>query len=149
MKKITTWIVVADHQHARVLANSGPGSGLKPVIGMGFETHLKAGRDINADRPGRNVGSRGGPRHGVGPRADPHRLEAERFVGRVAKALSAASEKKAYDKLVLIAPPRALGEFRKLLPAAVRGKLIGEIDEDLTKATTKALDRYVGDFLRL
>lgn len=149
MKKIITWVVVADHQCARVLANGGPGSGLKPVAGMNFETHLKAGREINADRPGRNVASRDGRRHGVGPRTDPHRLEAIRFVGRVADELSSALKKRAFDRLVLIAPPRALGEFRKALPAAVKGKVIGEVNEDLVKAPIKALDRYVGDFMRL
>lgn len=149
MKKVVTWIVVADHQRARVLANGGPGRGLTPVAGMDFETHLKASRDIFADRPGRNVGGRGTARHGVPPRTDAHRLAAEQFVDRVAKALAAASKKGAYDQLVLIAPPRALGEFRKRLPAGVKGKVIGEVDEALTKAPTKALEGYVGEFLRL
>jgi len=149
MKKTVTWIVVADHQRARVLVNGGPGRGLRPVPGMNLRTHLKAGRDIVADRPGRSFESRGEARHAVQPRIDPHRQAAERFVGRVAKALTAASEKGDYDRLVLIAPPRALGEFRKLLPASVKGKLIGEIDEDLTKAPTKALSRHVGAFLTL
>jgi len=149
LKKTVTWIVVADHQRARVLMNGGPGRGLEPVAGMDFETHLKAGRDIAADRPGRSFESSGVSRHAVGPRTDPHRLEAERFVRRVAEALAAASKKGDYDRLVLIAPPRALGELRKLLPAAVKGKVIGEVDDDLTKAPTEALDRYVGKFLPL
>lgn len=149
MKKPITWIVVADHQRAHVLMNSGPGRGLRPVAGMDFETRLKASRDIVADRPGRSFESKGIARHALPPRTDPHRLEAERFVGRVAKALASALKKGAFDRLVLIAPPRALGEFRKLLPASVKGKVIGEVNEDLTRAPPKALDRYVGDFLRL
>ena len=36
-----------------------------------------------------------------------------------------------------------------LLPASVKGKLIGEVGEDLTKAPTKALSRHVGAFLTL
>lgn len=149
MRKTITWIVVADHQRARVLMNGGPGRGLRPVSGMDLQTHLKAGRDIAADRPGRSFESRGVARHAVQPRVDPHRQAAERFVERVAKALTAASENGDYDRLVLIAPPRALGEFRKLLPASVKGKLIGEVSEDLTKAPTKALSRHVGVFLAL
>lgn len=149
MKKTVTWIVVADHQRARVLMNGGPGRRLQPVDAMDLETHLKAGRDIVADRPGRSFESKGNMRHALQRRVDPHRQAAERFVERVVKALTAASEKGDYDRLVLIAPPRALGEFRKLLPTSVKGKLIGEVGEDLTKAPTKALSRHVGAFLTL
>ncbi len=149
MKKIVTWVVVADHQRARVLANGGPGRGLKPVTGMEFETHLKAGRDIAADRPGRSFESGGVSRHAVSPRTDPRRLEAQRFVKRVADALASASKKGDYDRLVLVAPPRALGEFRKSLPAAVKGKVVGELGDDLTKAPTKKLAGHIRDFLAL
>jgi len=149
MKKTITWVIVADHQRVRVLMNSGPGRGLQPVAGMELQTRLKAGRDIVADRPGRSFESQGAARHAVQPRVDPHRQAAERFIERVAEMLTAASNKGDYDRLVVVAPPRALGEFRKSLPAAVKNKLIGEIGEDLTKAPTAALATRVGDFLPL
>lgn len=149
MKKTVTWVVVADHQRARVLANGGPGSGLTPVAGMDFETRLKPSRDIFADRPGRKAGSDGQARHAVPPRSDAHREAARRFVARVAKALASSANKGAYDRLVLIAPPKALGEFRKLLPAPVKDKVIGERAEDLTKEPVKALGRHVADFMCL
>lgn len=149
MKKTVTWIVVADHQRARVLMNGGPGRGLQPVAGMDLQTRVKAGRDIVTDRPGRSFESRGGARHAVQPRIDPHRQAAERFVMTVVKSLAAANRNGDYDRLVLIAPPRALGEFRRHLPASVRKKLIGEVSEDLTKAPTAALSRHVRDFFAL
>ena len=61
MKKSVTWVVVADHQNARVFRNDGPNLGLVPVDGWSMEKPLKAGRDIMADRPGRSFDS-----HGVG-----------------------------------------------------------------------------------
>ena len=90
MKKNITWVGVADHQRARVLMNGGPGRGLLPVAAMNLQTHLKAGRDIVTDRPGRSFESKGNMRHAMQPRVDPHRQAAERFVERVAKALTAA-----------------------------------------------------------
>jgi protein required for attachment to host cells len=147
VRKTVTWIVVADHQRARVLMNGGPGRGLQPVAGMHLQSRLKAGRDIVADRPGRSFESRGRMRHAVEPRIDPHRQAAERFVVKVVESLAAASRKGHYDRLVLVAPPRALGEFRKHMPASVKKKLIGEVGEDLTKAPTAALSRHVRDFL--
>lgn len=147
MKKNVTWVVVADHQHAHVFANDGPGKGLKPVDGLNLETHLKAGRDIMADKPGRSFESQGRSRHAVEPKSDPHREAGKRFINRVVDALEAASEKKDFDRLVVIAPPRALGEFRKLLPAPLKGKLIGETAEDLTKATRATIEEHVGRFM--
>ena len=45
MKKKVTWIIVADGSRARVLANDGPGKGLRPAIAGEFHhdappTHL-------------------------------------------------------------------------------------------------------------
>jgi protein required for attachment to host cells len=147
MKKNVTWVVVADHQHARVFANDGPGRGLQPVDGLAFDTHLKAGRDIMADKPGRSFESRGGSHHAIEPKTDPHREAGKRFISRVVGALEAASEKKDFDRLMLIAPPRALGEFRKLLPAPLKSKLIGETAEDLTKGTRAVIEAHVGRFM--
>ena len=149
MKKKITWVVVADHQRARVLYNDGPGHGLKPVDGLHFETHLSTDHELVTDRLPRTIGSQGGARHGIEPRVDPHRQEAERFVATVADAISAAAGRNEFERLVLIAPPRALGELRKMLPHRVRDKVVGEIDQDLTRATNENLLSHVGNFLAI
>jgi protein required for attachment to host cells len=40
MKKRVTWIIVADGSRARVLANDGPGKGLRPAITGEFHHDL-------------------------------------------------------------------------------------------------------------
>ena len=147
MKKIVTWVVVVDHQEAHAFANDGPGRGLQPVAGLSFRTHLKAGRDIMSDKPGRSFESGSAARHAVEPKTEPHREAGRRFINRVVDALKAASEKSEFDRLVVIAPPRALGEFRKLLPAPLKGKVVGETAEDLTKASRAAIEEHVGRFI--
>ncbi len=93
MKPKVTWIVVADHQRARVLCNDGPGRGLHPVDSFEFETHLRASRDIMSDRPGRRYESSGGARHAVALRTDPHRAEGRRFVAHIVESLSVAVDR--------------------------------------------------------
>ncbi|PIW27525.1 MAG: hypothetical protein COW30_10185 [Rhodospirillales bacterium CG15_BIG_FIL_POST_REV_8_21_14_020_66_15] len=148
MKKTVTWIVVADHQHARVYAHEGPGRGLQAIDGMTFDTLLEPSRDMKTDRPGRKPAS-GGAIRSMTPAIDPHREAGEKFIGGVAKAVSGAAGRKAFERLVLIAPPRALGEFRKALPDKVRKMVTAELNEDQTKTTDKDLADRLGAVLAI
>jgi protein required for attachment to host cells len=147
MKKHVTWVLVADHQHGRVLSNEGPDRGLRPVNGMSFRTRLPTDRELVTDRLPRSMDGHGGGRHAMEPRVDPHRQEAERFVARVSRAISAAAQRGQFDRLVLVAPPRALGELRRLLPERVLAMVIGESDRDLTKASVDSIRAHVAQFM--
>ena len=143
MKKTITWVVVADHQHGHAYQNDGPSRGLQPVDGFSFETHLHRGQDLVSDRPARAFSGAGGTPHAVEPKIDPHRQEGERFVADMTTALAAACDRGDFHRLLLIAPPRALGEFRKHLPKRVRDKIIAEINEDLTQAPLQQVITHV------
>jgi protein required for attachment to host cells len=147
MEKIVTWVVVADHQHGHAFENDGPSRGLNPVEGFSFDTRLHAGRDLVTERPPRGFSPAAGTPHAIEPKVDPHREEGERFVSDVAAALTKASDAGQFHRLLLIAPPRALGEFRKHLPHRVRDKLLAEIDEDLTRAARAQIEAHVAPFL--
>jgi protein required for attachment to host cells len=131
VRKTVTWIVIADGEKARIVANEGAGKGLAPA-GHALSTTLHADRDIYADRPGRAQESVGAARHAIQPRVDWHRFEKQQFARRVAEMLDSESGKGAFDRLVLVAPPRTLGDLRAALGAATRAKVTGEIDKDLT-----------------
>lgn len=146
MKKTVTWVVVTDHQHANVFSHDGPGHGIRRVDGMTFDTHLGRSHEIVTDRPGRKPG-RGGSQRSVGARSDPHREAGRRFMQGVADAVTEASRAEVFDRLVLVAPPRALGELRKALPDKVRAQVTAEINEDLTKTAEKDLADRLGDVL--
>lgn len=147
MRKVVTWIVVADHQHARFFQNDGPDRGIRPVEGVSLDTHLARSHDLLSDREGRGVSSRAGRRYGVPLRSDPHRQEGLAFIGQVAEVVAKGSSDGAYERLVLVAPPRALGELRKALAAPVRAKVVGELAEDLTKATSPEILGHLGDYI--
>jgi protein required for attachment to host cells len=148
MKKNVTWIVLADHQHGRVLSNEGPGHALQPVADMSFVTKLHTDQELVADRLPRSINSSGAARHGIEPRIDPHRQEAERFVAKISSAVATAATESRFDQLVLIAPPRALGELRKFLPSKVREMVVGEIDSDLLHASIDTIREKVAEFIK-
>tara|TARA_R110000772_G_scaffold232195_1_gene343492 strand:+ start:81319 stop:81765 length:447 start_codon:yes stop_codon:yes gene_type:complete len=146
MRKIVTWVIVADHQHAQVFNHDGPGHGIRRVEGMTFETHLERSHDLMTDRPGRKAGV-GGAMRSMTPASDPHRAAGEKFIAGISVEIAKAATRKAFERLVLVAPPRALGEFRKALPDRVRKMVTAEIDEDLTKADESDLADRLADVL--
>ena len=143
MRKTVTWIVIADGVKARIVANEGAGKGLAPVPGHVMATPPHDPRDGYSERPGRVHESSGSSRHAVEPRLDWHRFEKQQFAKSVAEMLDAESGKGAFDRLVLAAPPRTLGDLRGALAAATRAKVTCEINKDLTHLSDHELPSHL------
>ena len=142
MKAVKTWIVLADGARARVLLNEGPNKGLKEVLSAQSETARLAGRDLVTDDRGRTFDSAGQGRHAMEPKTDPKTVEAEKFLRDVARMLERGAQGGDYDRLVLCAAPRALGELRALLTKPVQDRITAELPKDLTNTPTNALDKH-------
>lgn len=132
IKPVVTWILVADAGHARVIAHNGPGLGLHPVPGHNLEHPVPSNQDLMADREGRSFSSHGDGRSAMERPSDPVRLEKRAFATRLAAMLSDELRKGSFDRLIIIAAPRALGDLRAALSDQVRRKVNHEIDKDLT-----------------
>lgn len=149
-QRMRTWIVVADGARARFFSVSGDGRALVPALAadMIAPTSRLPARDLKSDKPGRSyASSRSGVRHALEPPHDNHKLEKHRFSAAVAKVLDEASGTKAFDRLVLVAPRRSLGELRTLLPIRVRAQVEREIAKDLTGETAARLWRHLGPLM--
>jgi protein required for attachment to host cells len=144
MKKITTWVLVADGARARILRNLGPGNGIDREIVKDFEGSTALSRDIASDRPGRTFDSAGSGRHAMAPPSDPHDHEQVNFLREVVAYIEKASEKKSFDRLVIVAPPTALGTLRARLSRPLSAKVTGELNKDLTKVPVHDLAKHLG-----
>ncbi len=141
-KRTRTWIVVADGARARFFAASDDGSKLLPARAADMVAPLNRlpARELKSDKPGRSYSSsRSGVRHAFEPPHDYHKIEKHRFSAAVAEALHEASEGKAFDRLVLVAPRRSLGELRRLLSDRVKKQVDQEIAKDFTNETVARL----------
>lgn len=147
MKKVSTCIVVADHQHARFFRNDGPNKGIQSIDGLSFDTHLSRTSELMTDGTGRGVSSHDGRRHGMQARSDAHQQQGRAFIGEVASTITKQMDGSDYERLILIAPPRALGELRELLPPRVQAQVVGELAHDLTKATPEQILGHLGDYV--
>src|SRR5262249_16525672 len=143
MQKKVTWILVADGARARVLKNEGIGKGLQPAIDGEIAHAVPPTRDLGTDRPGRSQQRGTSGRHAIQPHVDWHRFEKEQFSKERAALLDAAAERGAFHRLVLIAPPRTLGELRAALGTKARALIRAEIDKDLTHVTIHELPDHL------
>jgi protein required for attachment to host cells len=116
-----TWVVTADSAHARVFEERRRSAELRelPDRAMRFqdEDRLRAHRHLATSHDRAGYG-----RHGAGER-DPDAEAARRFLRRVARELDAAAQRGAFDSLVVIAPPRALGILKAELPPGLHARL--------------------------
>lgn len=148
-KKIVTWILVADGARARVLANEGPGKGLADAFNQDFIGANTLTRESVSDKPGRTQESATTARSALEPRTDWHRFEKHLFAKRMAEILEDAAMRKAFDRLILVAPPQALGDLRAELGRHAKDRITGELDKDLTHVAIHDLPGHLADFIRV
>lgn len=99
-------------------------------------------RDQASDAPGRAVNSVGGHRSAV-QQTDFHALEESRFAAEAAALLNRGALSQNYDKLIVVAPPAALGEMRKHYHKEVQNRLVGEIAKDLSNHPVPEIERII------
>lgn len=144
MKPTITWILIADAARAQIFANHGPGKGVEAVEGATFDGDHRPDREIMSDKPGRSFESVGATRHAYQPHHDPHRELKKQFAEELAAMLDKRLAEKAYDRLVLVAPPEMLGDLRSALPEPVKHAIYAELDKDLTKTPVSELPDHLG-----
>ena len=69
---------------------------------------------------------------GAIPSADAHEVEEQRFAAETAQELSRAALAGEFESLILVAPPKTLGQLRKTLHQEVQKKTLREIAKDVT-----------------
>ena len=147
MKPVRTWIVVADGARARFLLNEGPGKGLSSAVDAEMHQELPPNREIVTDKPGRSADPGGQGRHGFAPGVDYHEFEKERFAHQVAAFLEKARTGNRFDRLILVAPPKTLGNLRDELDKTTRQYVSSELNKDLTHLKTDEIAQHLGEVL--
>ncbi len=154
-RKLKTWFVVADGARALILKQDGANGRLERVDELEEALARRRARKLVSDKPGRALESVGFQRYGaaparmmmrhaLAPRTDPHRLEKERFIDGLARRIDAACANDEFDRLVVAAPAKALGDLRRALGEGARERLVKELPKDLTKVPAAELAGHLG-----
>jgi protein required for attachment to host cells len=143
MKPARTWIVVVDGGQARFLQWMGLKSGARSIPGQVFSQHVPRSRELRRERPSRVNESRGATRHAIEPRVDAHTAQENQFLKEIVRQLQEAYGADAFDDLVVVAPPRALGSLRTMIPDELKPCIAAEIDKDMTGHTDAAVSELL------
>ena len=133
-------VLVADGRKMLFLRNEGDTEFPNLVVEKAQEQDNPATRDQATDSAGRASSPQGGVQSSVEP-TDFHQIEEDRFAADAADFLKTGALKNAYDSLIVVAPPKTLGELRKHYHKEVTSRLKGELDKDLTGHPIKDIEK--------
>jgi protein required for attachment to host cells len=142
MKKAKLWYVIADGGRARFVECDEAGVFRTVSSFVSTELH-KAAHELGLDHPTRVKESMTMSRSAVEPRRDLHEAAKEDFVRTVAAELAALHGQGQFDELVIVAPPRVLGEFRDCLSKPTAKAVVRELNKDLTKVPDHELPGHL------
>jgi protein required for attachment to host cells len=136
------WVVVGDGQKALFLINEG--DEVYPNLRrLSVEMHKDPPtHEQGSDAPGRAYSSVGRGRSAV-EETDWHEVEKERFAASIAGHINKAAQLAAFKQLVIVAPPKILGDLRREFSKETETKILAEIPKDLTHHTIAEIERLL------
>ena len=142
-----TWVLVADGAKALFLRNETEAENPHLVVVRKEEQDNPATRQQGTDAPGRR------PDTGTGQRSamedtDWHRLAEDRFADDLAGKLYDMAQSDRFERIVLVAAPKVLGEMRHKLHPEVIARVVGEVHKTLTNHPVDEIERIVAAELR-
>ena len=124
-------VLISDGQHARLLRNQGTPVHPELIMEHSIDRENPPTREQGTDRPGRHHGIDGVSRSAV-EQTDWHTQQEERFAAELAELLYKLGHAGKYEELVVVAPPKMLGDLRKNFHPVVAGAIVAEVPRDLT-----------------
>ena len=129
-------VLVADGRKLLFLRNAGDAAYPNLTVEAAEEHPNPATRDQATDAAGRASNTSPAGRNGqTGSSMEPtdfHQIEEDRFAAEAAEMLKKRALRNDFDKLIIVAPPKTLGELRKHYHKEVESRLTGELAKDLT-----------------
>ena len=138
-----SFVVVADGKKMLFFRNEGDSEYPKLEVERKRETDDAADRDQKTDAPGRPFDASGGAGRSAYQEVDFHQLEEDRFAAETAELLKQRALRNDFESLIIVAPPRTLGELRKHYHKEVEKRLAGEVAKDLTGHPVSEIEKIL------
>ena len=135
-------VLVADGRKMLFFRNKGDAAYPNLEAETVKEQDNPADRDQATDAPGRSHNSVGSHRSAM-DEVNFHDLEEARFAADAADMLKRRALAQEFEKLIIVAPPTALGEMRKHLHKEVQDRIVGEIAKDLTNHPVPEIEKVI------
>lgn len=135
-------VFVGDGTKALFLRNKGDAEHVNLEVEQVFAQDNPATRDQGTDRPGRSFASSGAQRSAM-EQTDWHQLAEDRFVGEVADKLYKHAHAGRFQSLIVVAPPKVLGQLRKAFHKEVSDKVSAEVPKELTSHPIHEIEKLL------
>ena len=136
------WVLIGDGAKALFLVNQGDAAHPALETLRVMENDNPPTREQGSDAPGRFPDGRGPHRSAV-QNTDWHEIGKQRFAKDIADVLNKAAQANRFSKLVVVAPPKTLGDLRKEFDSEVTDRIIAEIDKDLTNQPPHEIEKHL------
>ena len=125
-------VLVTDGGRATVFRNAGQVGQPDLVPFKAYHQDNPPNREQATDKPSRVMESVGSSRSSA-EQPDYHQMTEDRFVKGIAAEMAKDLAAGAFAEIVVVAPPVAMGVWRKAVAPALARATLGEITKDLTK----------------
>ena len=137
-----SFVMVADGEKMLFFRNEGDADYPRLVVERKRVQDNPSDREQKTDAPGRAFASVGSGRSAM-EETDFHQLEENRFAAETAGMLQRWALRNDYETLVVVAPPKTLGELRKHYHKEVERRLVGEVAKDLVNVPVAEIERIL------
>lgn len=137
-----TWVLIADGEKALFLENIGDEQDMHLNVIRKEEQDNPETSEQATDKPGRFNDGPSVQRSAV-QETDWHALEKHRFAKDLAEMLYKSAHANKFDKIVLVAAPRVLGDLRAELHSEVTDRVIAEIPKTHTNQPIDEIERLL------
>ncbi|MBV9840883.1 MAG: host attachment protein [Sphingomonadaceae bacterium] len=139
-----TAVLVADGRKMLFFRNEGDADYPSLTVIRHREHQNPPDRDQKSDASGQRPSS-ATPGGESAEEVDFHVLEEDRFAAEAAEMLKVRAVAGEYAKLLVVAPPKTLGELRKHYHKEVESRLLGEMPKDLTGHPVDQIERIIAE----
>lgn len=134
-----SFVMVADGEKMLFFRNEGDGDYPQLVVERNRQQENPANIEQKTDDAGRRHAQ--GPGRSAYEETDFHQLEKDRFAHDSAEMLKRWALRNDFEQLVVVAPPKTLGELRKHYHKEVEKRLAAEIPKDLTNMPVPEIEK--------
>jgi protein required for attachment to host cells len=135
-------VLVGDGRKVLFLRNKGSPQHVDLVVERVLEQQNPPTHEQGTSPPGRYMSPDGVSRSAF-EETDWHQLAEERFAHEISAALYRLAHAGAFQALIVVAPPKVLGNLRASFHKEVAERVVGEIAKDLTAQPIREIGRLI------
>ena len=137
-----SWVVVCNGAKALIMQNAGDAQLMNLKVLETLTQPSEPDREIGTDKPGRSHAAGGFSGSAVEETNWQDQAEAQ-FLKQVAEKLDELAQEKDARRIVLVAPPKALGTLRPALSADTQAAISAELAKDYTNMPVDEIERHL------